>query len=184
MTALTGAEFAQELKHPRTDNALFVVGVAKAAPDDDQTILLGSTPGCDGWTRIPVQLIEHVVHLSMCACAGGDGHPIVAVYFKRTADPIAQVLMQLIRTARRGASAVATTRDASSMQVIARTAGGPGSGDGSGIGDRMPIGGCVFAYRRFCWERPIPPTNPDGVPWPARPPSVFDCELVMVPICF
>ena len=98
MKSMSGSDFVKSMlrSEEKKNDDLFVVGMAKVAPDDRDSIMLGPTHKCGPWTKVPLSAILRVVPLAHCPCKQHE-HPVVAVYFKDKDDPVAVVLGRLLR---------------------------------------------------------------------------------------
>ena len=180
MKALSGRDFVNSLLHASKEPAdSFVVGMAKLS-DDPDAILFGPTHKCGPWTKVPLSAIRRVVPLATCPCREHE-HPVVAVYFDDSKDPVATALCELLRNLQQELfRQLASTSNGMPATVIARRTGDGAGSPGTGPFDPRPGDYCQVVWVPLCWERDFS----NDFPPPAARPGVYDCMLIPIRICW
>ena len=180
MKSMSGSDFVKSMlrSEEKKDDDLFVVGMAKVAPDDRDSIMLGPTHKCGPWTKVPLSAILRVVPLANCPCKQHE-HPVVAVYFKDKDDPVAVVLGRLLRDMQKDMYSQMMRTSGGGRSLARRSDSGLGEGAG-GLDDWGDGLGCIIVWQLFCWLRDF--TN--DYPHPAANPDDFNCVWIpLVILC-
>jgi hypothetical protein len=179
MKSMSGSDFVKTLSSgEKKSDDLFIVGMAKLAEGDPNSILLGPTHKCGPWTKVPLSAVLRVVPLATCACRKHE-HPVVAVYFKDKGDPLALALGQLLSNMQQELNSQLLKNSgglSGSPRVMAmiNDTGGPT------LPGEQAHGDCVIIYTIVCWERDFSHDDP----MPAARPGVYECVLVPIVICW
>jgi hypothetical protein len=93
----TGEAFAKALEAGSLRASIVRTGMVKRDAEDPKVVLFTES-GCDGWIKVPIEMIEEVAHLSSARCKDHD-HPVVQIRFKEPDDGPARVFADLARAA-------------------------------------------------------------------------------------
>jgi hypothetical protein len=174
MDVLSPKQFSTFLQQRRGVSRPKIVCMAKPAPSDAATVLVAPVGRCGPWIALPLEAVEHVVPLTTCPCDDHE-HPVVAIYLAPRSPASVQVLSHFYADAQHRLVA-----GNMAPNVVARNAGG-------GTIDPGIAHGCFFFPLPICWRDPLPPTSPDGTPWPADPGPeyyTYSCVVIPMPSCY